>query len=232
MTEIKLSSEFLQYLADTPDDYDNLGHVSSIPSLTELSKELKISVSSLREQLEVAEAIGLVEVKPRIGIRRLPYSFFPAVLQSLSYAVAIEQKHFTAYADLRNHIEAAYWEEAARKLTGEDLDQLQCLLDQAWQKLRGNPIQIPHWEHRQLHMCVFVRLGNPFVIGLLEAYWEMYEAVGLNLYADYGYLQQVWNYHQQMVDAICNGDYQAGYAALVEHKDLLYHRPQAVKEFD
>lgn len=53
----------------------------------------------------------------------------------------------------------------------------------------------------------------------------MYEAVGLNVYADYKYLQQVWHYHQDMVDAIAAGDYDRGYAALVEHKDLLYHRP-------
>ena len=66
---------------------------------------------------------------------------------------------------------------------------------------------------------------NPFVSGILEAYWEAYEAVGLNLYADYSYLEQVWNYHRQMVDSICNGDFDAGYQALVEHKDMLYHRP-------
>ncbi|MBC8509431.1 MAG: hypothetical protein H8D34_31660, partial [Chloroflexi bacterium] len=41
------------------------------------------------------------------------------------------------------------------------------------------------------------------------------------------YLKEVWNYHQQMVDAICEGDLEAGYQALVEHTDLLYHRPNA-----
>jgi DNA-binding GntR family transcriptional regulator len=66
------------------------------------------------------------------------------------------------------------------------------------------------------------------VYGLLEAYWEAYEAVGLDLYADYNYLRQVWNYHQTMVDAICEGDFQRGYQALVEHRDLLLHRPQSL----
>jgi DNA-binding GntR family transcriptional regulator len=61
-------------------------------------------------------------------------------------------------------------------------------------------------------------------LGILEAYWEAYEAVGLNVYADYEYLQEVWSYHQKMVDAICRGDFELGYQALVEHKDLLYHR--------
>ncbi len=72
---------------------------------------------------------------------------------------------------------------------------------------------------------IFRRLENPFVLGLLEAYWAAYEAVGLNLFADYRYLETVWTYHQQIVDAICTEDYEAGYQALVDHKDLLYHRP-------
>ena len=61
-------------------------------------------------------------------------------------------------------------------------------------------------------------------MGILEAYWDAYEAVGLNMYAGYDYLQQVWDYHQRMVDAIRSGDFETGYQALVEHKDLLYHR--------
>jgi hypothetical protein len=48
--------------------------------------------------------------------------------------------------------------------------------------------------------------------------------VGFNLYADYDYLRQVWTYHQQMVDAIGEGDLEKGYQSLSEHKDLLFHR--------
>ena len=60
------------------------------------------------------------------------------------------------------------------------------------------------------------------MLGLLEAYWELYEAVGMNLYTDYNYLEQVWAYHQQMVDSICVGNDELGYQALVQHKDLLF----------
>jgi DNA-binding GntR family transcriptional regulator len=72
---------------------------------------------------------------------------------------------------------------------------------------------------------IYSRLENPFVQGLLEAYWEAYEEVGLNLYTDLNYLQQVWEYHEEMVAAICDGDFTRGYAALIQHKDLLFHRP-------
>jgi DNA-binding FadR family transcriptional regulator len=222
---LKISSDFLKYLASfSEDNQDELGNVR-LPSLSELSKELGISVASLREQVEVAKAIGLVEVRPRTGIRRLPYSFLPAVLQSLSYAIAVDETNFLYFSDLRNHVEASYWDEAVRILSTQDFETLNQLMESAWNKLNGNPIQIPHTEHRQLHLSIFAKLENPFVLGLLEAYWEAYEAVGLNLYADYNYLCNVWNYHQNMVDAICLGDYEFGYKSLVEHKDLLQHHP-------
>lgn len=97
-------------------------------------------------------------------------------------------------------------------------------MQSAWQKIGGMPVQIPHAEHRQLHLLVYRRLANPYVLGILEAYWDAYEAIGLNIYTDLEYLKEVWQYHQVMVDGICSGDFARGYKALIEHKDLLYHR--------
>lgn len=208
-------SEFLRYLA-SHEQTDQ-----SLPALTALSAELGLSVASLREQLEVARALGLVEVKPRTGIRRQPYNFLPAVRQSLQYALALDKNTFIAFADLRRHIETAYWHEAVRLLTPEDHAALQDLVARAWDKLRGNPIEIPHAEHRELHLTIYRRLDNPFVLGLLQAYWDAYETVGLNVFTDYDYLTEVWTYHQKMADSICDGKFDAGYKALAEHSDLI-----------
>lgn len=212
-------SEFLRYLAVHQEAENKL------PSLNELSRELGVSVASLREQLEVARALGLVEVRPRLGTRRRAYSFTPAVRQSLRYALALNDEHFRKYSELRNHVESAFWYEAVEKLTSEDKEELRALVARAWEKLRRIPIQVPHEEHRDLHLLVYRRLDNPFVTGILEAYWDAYESVGLNVFAGgYEYLQEVWKYHEQMVEGICNGNFTAGYEALVKHTDLLYHR--------
>jgi DNA-binding FadR family transcriptional regulator len=223
MTPTDNQSEFMRYLAAHPQA------VEKLPALTSLSEELGVSVASLREQLEVARALGLVEVKPRTGIRRLPYTFLPAVRRSLDYAMALEDTNFQLFADLRKHVESAYWHEAVAKLTDEDKTRLQGLIEKAWSKLDGYPIQIPHDEHKQLHLTIYCRLENPFVSGILEAYWEAYEAIGLNVFTDYNYLRGVWGYHQKMVAAICAGDFNLGYTALTEHSDmladLLDHRP-------
>ena len=214
-------SEFMHYLA-----LHEESNGQKLPTLNALSQELGVSVASLREQLEVARALGLVEVKPRLGTKRLPYSFTPAVRQSLRYALILNNENFQKYSELRNHVEGAYWFEAVQLLTDDDKAELQELLDRAKQKLNGSPIQVPHEEHRKLHMVIYQRLENPFVTGLLEAYWDAYEAVGLNVFTGgLSYLEEVWEYHTQMVEAICNDDYEAGYQALIQHTDLLYNRP-------
>jgi len=213
-------SEFMRYLA-THNEADD-----DFPSLKDLSVELGVSLASLREQLEVARALGLVEVRQRLGTRRRAYSFTPAVRQSLQYALVLNDDHFHKYSELRNHVEAAFWHEAVEKLTEGDKEELKALVARAWEKLRGSPIQVPHEEHRNLHLLIYRRLENPFVSGILEAYWDAYETVGLNVFAGgYEYLQEVWRYHQKMVEAICIGDYKAGYEALIAHTDLLYQRP-------
>lgn len=210
------NSEFLNYLATHPEAENKL------PPLAELSRELGVGVAALREQLEVARALGVIEVKPRTGMRRKPYSFAPAVMKSLNYAMTLNKDHFITFADLRQHIELAYWHKAVKLLTTKDHDDLQAFVARAWEKLRGTPIEIPHPEHRELHLTIYRRLENPFVTGLLQSYWDAYEAVGLNFFTDYDYLTQVWAYHQKMVDSICRNDVDAGYRALSEHTDLIH----------
>lgn len=197
-----------------------------LPSLTVLGKELGVSVASLREQFEAARTLGLVEARPRTGIRRLEYSFCPAVCRSAAYAIEIAPDLFQTYSDLRNHIETAYWHQAVSLLTAADHQQLNLLVISAFEKLQRNPVQIPHQEHRDLHLTIYSRLNNVFVTGLLEAYWELYEASGLNTYTDIVYLEKVWGYHKKMVEAICVGDFTGGYQLLMEHIGMLSKRPK------
>ncbi|MGQ0603965.1 MAG: FadR/GntR family transcriptional regulator [Anaerolineales bacterium] len=215
----KLDSDLLRYIVE-----HNHQPGDRLKSSEELSAEMGVSIGKLREQLEGARVLGLVDVKPHRGIRLNEYSFLPAVRASLMYALASGQAHFEAFGALRTHLEAAYWHEAVSRLTPDDHAYLRDLIQRAHAKLNGRPIQIPHGEHRDLHLAIFGRLDNPFVIGLLEAYWDAYEAVGLSRYSDYSYLQEVWNYHARIVQAIEAGDSELGYQLLKQHTDLLSQR--------
>lgn len=212
----QIDSDFLRYLLS-----DHIEPGDRLPSLEVLSAEIGISVGKLREQLEVARTLGLVEVGPRRGIRRKGYDFVPAVRLSLMIALSLDRNAFAAFSVLRSHLETAFWDEAVALLTDEDKAYLQELVTRAWAKLNRERVQIPHPEHRELHLTIFRRLDNPFVRGLLEAYWDGYEAIEYNTYADYTYLTEVWSYHSRFVEAICAGDYAAGKQLLIEHMQLI-----------
>jgi len=212
-------SKFLTYLAAKATAGEE-----SLPSLNDISQELCMSVASLREEVQVARALGLVEVKPRTGIKVLPYSFTSSVKNSLAYGVSVDRQMFRQFSDLRNHIETSYWYQAVSSLIPEDIKELQSIIRDANRKLAAERIQIPHEEHRRLHLTIYKRLENPFVQGILESYWDIYEAVGLSVYEDRKYLERVWSYHRQMVDAISQGDFLSGYQILVAHMDLLFQR--------
>jgi len=215
----KLDSELLRYIVmggRQPGD--------RLPTLHELSAELKISTGKLREQLEVARALGFVEVRPNTGIRVANFDFLAAVRFSLLFALAQDPSQFEPFGELRNHIEAAFWHEAVALLTPEDFVELRGLVASAWAKLNGHPVQIPHAEHRSLHLTIFKHLDNTFVKGLLEAYWEAYEAVGLSVFSDYQYLREVWTYHEGIVTALEAGDAAEGHRLLLLHTALLRYR--------
>jgi DNA-binding FadR family transcriptional regulator len=102
------------------------------------------------------------------------------------------------------------------------------LVKRAFEKLHHQPPQVPHEEHKELHLSIFRRLDNPFVQGVLEAYWLAYEESGLAMYTDLQYLEQVWRYHQKMVEAICSGDLDNGYRIVTEHMDLISQRSKSI----
>lgn len=219
-----LDSDLLDYIVE-----QRCQQGDQLPPLNELSDTLGINVGKLREQLEVARSLGMVEVRPRTGVRLKAYDFLPAVRLSLLFAIAMDKtQYFETFTELRNHIEVAFWNEAAARLTPEDRAGLRALVNSAWAKLNNVPfIQIPHNEHRKFHMGIFARLENPFVIGLLEAYWEAYEAVELNTYADLHYWQEAWKYHERILEHIENEEYDAAKEAFIAHTRLLRHRISA-----
>jgi DNA-binding FadR family transcriptional regulator len=217
-----MDSDLLRYIIE-----HKLGPGDRIPALSELSEVLNISVSKLREQLEVARILGLVEVRPRTGIRCKTFDVMPALRLSLFFALAGDRGMFDLYSNLRIHVEAAYWQEAIGLLQPEDKDYLRQLVQQAWAKLHGHPSLIPHEEHRRFHMGIFCRLNHPFVRGILEAYWEAYEAIEFNRYSDYDYLEQVWRFHERIIDEIEAGNDAASLETFIEHTQLLRRQPNS-----
>ena len=212
----KIDSELLSYIIE-----QNVPPGGRLPTLAEMSEEIGISVGKLREQLEVARSRGLVTVRPRLGTQREPFDFLPVVRDSAVFGLASGEAEFEHFSALRQAIETGLWTPAVKRLTAEDYSELRRLVACAWDKLRGDPVHIPNGEHRQLHLTIFNRLDNPFVKGILEAYWDIYESIELTRLASYQYWLEVWDYHEKIVEAICMNDFVRGQQLLLEHFELL-----------
>lgn len=219
-------SEFLQYLARKAANGED-----RLPALTTLSKELQISVASLREQLEIARVMGFVEIKPKTGIRWLPYQFAPSVLVSSVYAIEISSEYFDQFRDLRNHLESAYFLESIMALNEREVNQLLDIVCAAEIKIESYPPLIPHNEHRDLHLLLFSHCENVFLNGILSVYWEIYENQGYSVVNDQTYLKNVWSYHRKISEAIANKDFEQAYRLFLEHKELILWSPKVVKDF-
>ena len=212
----QLDSEFLKYIIQHQTQAGE-----RLPKLQDISKELGISVGKLREQLEVARVLGYVSVRPGVGVQREPFDFAPSVLTGMLFGLGLGEASFEDVSQLRKAVESSLWLDAVVLLTDEDKQELRQIVNQAWRKLRGQPIHVPNGEHRQLHLTIFRRLENPFVQGLLNAYWDAYAASELTRYSRYQYWLDVWEYHERIVVALEANEFEKGRALLIEHFSLL-----------
>jgi DNA-binding FadR family transcriptional regulator len=217
-----LDSRFLQYLVA---HHEDAATTVQLPPLSEISQELGISVGKLREQLEVARQMGVVSVRPRVGIQREHLDFQQVLQPGVMFGLATGELSFGQLNELRRAVEIGCWNTAVSQLTPQDHQELQTIIQSAWQKLRGEPIHVPNEEHRQLHLTIFRRLDNPLVQGILHTYWEAYHASEITRYTRYQYWLEVWNYHEQIVEAICVADHGRGLQLLIDHFSLIRTPP-------
>lgn len=214
-------SDLLDYLAEAN------RNGTPIPTIAELSEELGMSITSLREQLEVARRLGFVTIKPKTGIQPCGFSLAPALRLSLQYGTRVQPELFEAFRDLRKHIEASYWFEAAPLLTSAEVSTLGDIVRKAQSKIKKQPIESPEKEHCAFHLAIFQHLENPVVKSLLETYWDLNAGNERNYYIDQNYLEIVWNYHQRIVEALAARDFERGHQALLAHMDLVMQRKKA-----
>jgi DNA-binding FadR family transcriptional regulator len=226
MLKDMLPYDVLQYIVQEGLQTADGAELHKLPAIGDLAKELRVSRGKLREEMIAAQAYGVVEMRPGDGTYIRPFDFYAPIRTLVLYSIAGDRGNFDRYYQLRARLETAFWEEAARALEPGDCDLLYSILDRAQRKLESAPVEIPHEEHRELHMHIYDRLDNPFVLGLLRAYWDAYEAVGLHRYFDLSYFERMWSWHREMVDAIAAGEHARGREVLIRHFTLLEDRLQ------
>jgi DNA-binding FadR family transcriptional regulator len=205
----------LSYLAS------NAKEGKGIPSIAQLSNDLGLSVSAIREQLEVARQLELVEVKTKTGIHTASFSAAPAICLAYHYGLVLRPDLIGDIISVRQHLELSYWKEAVVHLTGKDVNYLADIVEKAISKINNLPVIIPLEEHKEFHLAIYRPLENSFLDSILEAYWNIQMESGIHVYSDKTYLENVWAYHQKILEAIETKEYDLGYQALMTHFEIV-----------
>ena len=213
-----IQSEFLDYLIT-----NDIAPGDSLPTLAEISDELGVSIGKLREEVACARADGIVSVKPRVGMRREAYDFLPGIIKSIGFALATGDAHFNQLSQLRKAVESSLWHDAIPLLTDQNISNLQSLIDSALRALASG--KIPHREHEAFHLGMFANIDNPFATGILRSYWTVYTDSEFNSYKPFSYWEEVWAYHQRIVDNIVAKSFEEARLLLIEHFNLLETTP-------
>jgi len=225
VVQIPFMQTITQYLIDARPKGREDARVK-LPPMGDLAKELGVSRGKVREELIAAQAYGVVEMRPGDGTYVNAFDFYAAIRPAVVYSIACDRENFNHFRRLRAHLEVAFWDEATRALDEHDHAQLELIVDRAQRKLKSKPAEIPHTEHRELHLHIFSKLENPFVQGLLTAYWDAYEAVELHLYFDLSYYEEMWTSHRALVEALKSNQSRRGKEVLTQHFTILESRLQ------
>lgn len=208
-------SALLSYLANT------VKEGKGIPSIAQLGVDLGLSNASVREQLEVARQLELVEVKTKTGIQVVPFSIKPAICLAGQYGLDINPNMIWDLYSVRQQLELCYWQEAVVKLGRKEIEQLGQIIDSAFAKIKNRPMIIPIDEHKDFHLTIYKPLNNTFLQSLLESFWTLFQSSENRLYSDQNSLENVWGYHKKIYNAIVSKEYEMGYDALFTHFDLV-----------
>ena len=214
-------STFLQYLIAS-----EIAAGEPLPTLSEISIQLQVSVGKLREEVSAARAMGVVSTQPRKGTQRLPFDFSRAILPIIFYGLATSEAQFAHLSEVRRGIEVSLWDVAVSQLEAGDLQTCHEWIAKAQAKLDKG--RIPYEEHRAFHLAIFGRIENPFAIGMLKAYWDVYDTSEFTRYQPMAYWVEVWEYHKRIINAIADGDILGSRQLLIDHFNLLKTAPEGV----
>ena len=169
----------------------------------QLSEELGVSRTPLREALGRLAADGLVELLPQRGARVADIT--PADMET-SYGARLV-------------IEPAAAALAAKQHTPEDLAEMRRAI--ADHRRRTSDVQAVFVANRDFHLAVVKASGNPFLLRFCEQLWV--RRLGLRVYEEQReppeFIAADADWHERIADAIEAGDARAAERDMRRHID-------------
>lgn len=194
-----------------------------LPGEVDLAQQFGVSRATVREALGSLAAQNLIVKTPGAGggsfVRRIDLSSLSsALVDSVHNLLALGSIAFEEVALVRQHLEVPAVRLAALNRTGEDLEELQEVLDMQKSISVEDP-SVPALDER-FHGVIARASGNRVLAAFVSALHLETEPVHyLDLSPEVG--RTTVRQHQRIVRAIADQDPEEGEAAIIEHLTYL-----------
>ena len=182
-----------------------------LPSEAELSEQLCVGKSSVREAIKMLNAIGVVESVQGEGTF-VRTSVDEAAVNPLTYQMVLMQSTDEQIFELRYCIEPAYTLLAMQKATPEDLEKIRATVDNLEYKIQTNSQTAK--DDLAFHIAILEATHNSYMIRIGKTVLQLFEAsIQKSMYNIPG---QALIDHRQILDAFEKKDEKALYDAVIK----------------
>lgn len=186
-----------------------------LPPEGRLAQELGVSRASVREAVKGLESLGILAMRPGVGIFVRAFSFDP-ILDNLAYSVGSDGNSVAELLYVRKQLEAGAIEDVAARVGPAQLRVLRSIVDRMGERAAQGQ-SFPE-EDRFFHRTLFMGLDKPLLLKLLDVFWEVYRRLRDETpLAETVDPVRSWENHRRIVEAVESGDGAAARAAVVSH---------------
>jgi len=192
---------------------------TKLPTEVDLTDELAVGRSSVREALKVLEALGLLERSREGTVVSIPGSGF--MVRLLSVMMATRQITPIELLEARVVLEVALAGYAAEKATKEDLAKAARSVDIMQHAIAEN-IKLDYIQANvDFHIIIAAAAQNSFLFQVVEAVREALTNFQKEIYDVPGLLQVSLEQHKAIYGAIKQGNSSAARLAMQKHLDYI-----------
>jgi GntR family transcriptional repressor for pyruvate dehydrogenase complex len=185
-----------------------------LPSERELAETLAVSRSSIRDAIRSLELMGMVEPRQGAGtiVREVSSN---SLANPLANALKRKEELMGELLDFRLMLEPPLASRAATHASGEEIAEMEDILDRQEKKLRGGESTIV--EDSEFHYAVALASGNSVVLKVLDILMDLLRETRQRTLQVEGRPEKSLAGHRRILAAIKRHDAEAAKAAMRRH---------------
>jgi DNA-binding FadR family transcriptional regulator len=174
-----------------------------LPSESELSSELGVSRTAIREGFKSLEAVGVINAHQGKG-RFVSKFDSGAIADNLAISLTLDRPRLQEVLEIRKALDTGFLSQAASLLNEDDFEALERLVRRMNLKVKEPTTFIQ--EDMEFHRILFRKLNNRVLLNILEMFWKLFGQVEEGTEHTLDQLTEAVNQHRVIVAALRKGN--------------------------